>query len=107
MPTYNKLVRDKIPEIIAASGKNFTTETLTQEDYIKELQKKLSEEADEYFEASHVDQALGELADILELIHALAQVHGSTFDQIENIRQEKVENRGGFAEKIFLKEVED
>lgn len=107
MPVYNKLVRDLIPDIIKNSGKNFTTRILDDEEYIKELKKKLSEELDEYENAQSNEEAIEELADMLELMHALVKVHGADIDQLEKIRAEKAEKRGGFEEKIFLIEVED
>ncbi|MDV2581370.1 nucleoside triphosphate pyrophosphohydrolase [Alkalibacillus haloalkaliphilus] len=107
MPTYNKLVRDKIPQMIAATGKSYTTNILSEEKYIKELKTKLSEELDEYLQTNDDNEALEELADVLELIHSLSKVHGSTFEGLESIRQEKSKERGGFNERIYLKEVED
>lgn len=107
MPVYNKLVRDLIPEIIKNSGKKFTTRILEDDEYIIELKKKLSEEIHEYKNAATDKEAIEELADILELMHALAKVHGANIQEIEKIRQDKVKKRGGFSEKIFLIEVED
>ncbi len=107
MPTYNKLVRDRIPEIIEATGKKFSTSILDEEQYIKELKKKSLEELEEYHEAETNKDALEELADVLEIMHALASVHGSSIEEVERIRKEKAEKRGGFQEKIFLVEVED
>ncbi|MFC4321313.1 nucleoside triphosphate pyrophosphohydrolase [Litchfieldia salsa] len=106
MPVYNKLVRDRIPEIIEKTGKTFTTRILSNDDeYIKELKKKSYEELEEYMNAE--SNALEELADVLEIIHALAEGHGSSIEEVEAIRKEKAEKRGGFQEKIFLIEVED
>lgn len=107
MPVYNKLVRDRIPEIIENSGKKFTTRILDDNEYINELKKKLVEEMEEYQQTETNEDALEELADILELMHALAKVHGFNIDEVEKIRAEKEEKRGGFEEKIFLIEVED
>jgi len=107
MPVYNKLVRDRIPEIIQHSGKNCTTEILDDKKYITELKKKLLEEMDEYQNAPADEEALEELADLLELMHALAKIHGASIDEVEKIRASKAEKRGGFGEKIFLIEVED
>ena len=107
MPTYNKLVRDKIPNVIETTGKKYTTTILSDEDYIKELKKKSFEELEEYMNTKNNEDALEELADVLEIIHALAAYHGSSIDQVEQIRKEKEEKRGGFREKIFLVEVED
>ncbi|MGC4379361.1 nucleoside triphosphate pyrophosphohydrolase [Fictibacillus sp. Mic-4] len=107
MPTYNKLVRDKIPEIIVATGKAYNTTILANDEYVKELKKKCYEELDEYAAAENDEQAVEELADLLELMHALASVHGVSFDKIEEVRKEKAEKRGGFQERIFLVDVED
>jgi predicted house-cleaning noncanonical NTP pyrophosphatase (MazG superfamily) len=107
MPTYNKLVRDRIPEIIEAAGKKLSTSILDEEQYIKELKKKSLEELEEYHEAETNEDALEELADVLEIMHALASVHGSSMEEVERIRKGKAENRGGFQEKTFLIEVED
>ncbi|WP_121615351.1 nucleoside triphosphate pyrophosphohydrolase [Virgibacillus halodenitrificans] len=107
MPTYHKLVRDRIPEIIQSTGKNLKAEILNDARYIEELKKKLNEEVTEYQEAATDEEALEELADVLELMHALAKQHGATIDEVEKIRKAKAEKRGGFNEKIYLIEVED
>jgi predicted house-cleaning noncanonical NTP pyrophosphatase (MazG superfamily) len=107
MPVYNKLVRDKIPQIIEQAGKTLTTRILEDDEYRKELRKKAFEELEEYMNASDDETALEELADVLEIIHALAECHGSSIERVEQIRAEKAEKRGGFKEKIFLVEVHD
>jgi predicted house-cleaning noncanonical NTP pyrophosphatase (MazG superfamily) len=106
MPTYNKLVRDRIPEIIERTGASFNTTILSENDYIKELKKKCYEELDEYAAADNDKDAVEELADLLELMYALAKVHGVDFYEIEKVRQEKAEKRGGFQERIFLIDTE-
>lgn len=107
MPVYNKLVRDRIPEVIESTGKQFSTRTLDNQEYIKELKNKSREELDEYLNAENNKDAIEELADLLEIIHALAEYHGTTFEEIEVVRQKKAEKRGGFKEKIFLIKVDD
>ncbi|GAJ58566.1 hypothetical protein B23_1777 [Geobacillus thermoleovorans B23] len=107
MPMYNKLVRDRIPTIIEQAGKTFTTRILDDEEYRKELQKKAFEELEEYVQAETDEAALEELADVLEIIHALAECHGASIEQVEQIRAKKAEKRGGFRDKIFLIEVHD
>ena len=107
MPIYNKLVRDKIPQVIEKAGKTFTVRTLSNEEYRQELRKKAFEELEEYVRAEDDAAAIEELADLLEIVHALAQCHGVTIDQVEAVRAEKAEKRGGFQEKIFLIEVHD
>lgn len=98
---YNKLVRDRIPEIIEASGKSCATEILSDEDYLRMVDAKLDEELAEY----HKDQNIEELADLLEVIYATTIARGYTLEQLEQVRAEKAEKRGGFAKKILLKEV--
>ncbi|WP_034761754.1 nucleoside triphosphate pyrophosphohydrolase [Rossellomorea vietnamensis] len=107
MPTYNKLVRDKIPQIIESKGKEFSTKILNDEDYIKYLKEKANEELDEYYAAETDGEAVEELADLMEVIRALAKQHGSTIEEIEAVRRCKAEKRGGFQEKVFLIEVKD
>ncbi len=99
--TYNKLVRDRIPEIIEAAGKTCTTDTLSKEEYLWLLDLKLDEELAEYYK----DQNIEELADLLEVIHAAAIAHGYTLDELEKVRADKAEKRGGFEKRILLKEV--
>ncbi|MYL64379.1 phosphoribosyl-ATP pyrophosphohydrolase [Bacillus hwajinpoensis] len=107
MPTYNKLVRDRIPEIIRANGNKFNTEILDEAEYKKELQLKLKEELQEYLEAPEDSHAVEELADMLELIYSLVEVHHSSVEELEEVRKEKREIRGGFDERVYLIDVED
>lgn len=99
--TYNKLVRDRIPEIIEASDKTCVTEVLSDEEYLKMIDAKLDEELAEY----HKDQNIEELADLLEVIRAAAIARGCSVEELEKIRAEKAVKRGGFEKKILLKEV--
>lgn len=98
---YNKLVRNRIPEIIEASGKSCVTEVLTDEAYLKMLDAKLDEELAEY----HADQNIEELADLLEVIRACAIARGHSVEELEQVRAEKAAKRGSFEKKILLKEV--
>jgi predicted house-cleaning noncanonical NTP pyrophosphatase (MazG superfamily) len=98
--TYNKLVRDRIPEIIEKSGNRCVTEILSDEEYIEMLDKKLDEELAEY----HKDKNIEELADLLEVIYACAQARGFSLEELENVRATKANKRGAFKYKIFLKE---
>lgn len=98
---YNKLVRDRIPEIIAAAGKTCTTEILSDEAYLCMLDAKLDEELAEY----HKEQNIEELADLSEVLRAVAVARGYTLDELEHVRAEKAQKRGGFEKKILLKEV--
>ncbi|HFK1748818.1 TPA: phosphoribosyl-ATP pyrophosphohydrolase [Bacillus cereus] len=107
MPTYNKLVRDRIPEIIENNGRTFTTRILDEKEYIEEVSKKTKEELAEYLEAESKEHKVEELADLLELVNALAQYEGVTLEAVEQVRKQKAEKRGGFQERIFLVEVHD
>ncbi|HFK1782533.1 nucleoside triphosphate pyrophosphohydrolase [Bacillus cereus] len=97
MPTYNKLIRNKIPQIIKSNGKTPTTRILPEDEYIEELCKKTQEELTEYIKAKTKPDKLEELSDLLELINALAEHEGATLEEINNIRKKKVEERGGFS----------
>jgi predicted house-cleaning noncanonical NTP pyrophosphatase (MazG superfamily) len=100
--TYNKLVRDRIPEIIEANGKKAVYETVTRdEDYIKLLKDKLVEEMNEFLESEDI----AELADMGEVMHALLEYKGVSLETFQRIRLEKLEKRGGFKKKLLLKEV--
>lgn len=100
---YSKLVRDRIPEIIEASGKTCVIEILSDEEYLRMVDAKLDEELAEY----HKDQNLEELADLMEVIYAATIARGYTLEQLEQVRAEKAAKRGGFAERILLKEVNE
>lgn len=103
MKEYNKLVRDKIPEIIEKSGAKAITRTLTDEEYKVFLEKKLDEEVAEFHESKRLD----EIVDILEVIYALNQVYGFSGYDIVLRRETKFRNRGGFEQKILLVGVEE
>lgn len=107
MPVYNKLVRDLIPQVIKSTGKECRTRILDEEEYKKELVIKLKEESEEYFSAQGPKESLEELADMLEIIRALATAHGATWEQLEVLRQKKAEIRGGFQERVYLIDVDD
>ena len=98
---YDKLVRDKIPEIIEKSGKQCEIEILSDEKYLEMIDKKLDEELAE----QHKDKNLEELADLLEVIYAATKARGYSIEALEKVRAEKAEKRGGFDKKILLKKV--
>nr|WP_084723578.1 nucleoside triphosphate pyrophosphohydrolase [Virgibacillus chiguensis] len=70
--------------------------------WLKTLKKKMLEEWDEYLQAADDASALEELADLLEVIHALAKTHGASLQTVETLRKEKCEERGGFDRRVFL-----
>ena len=102
MKVYNKLVRDKIPEIIEEDGKNCKTRILSDEEYIAALEAKLNEEVAEY----QADKNLEELADVLEVLQAICVARGYSLEELEALRAKKANESGGFADKILLEYVE-
>lgn len=102
---YNKLVRDKIPEIIQAAGEKPITRILDDKEYLHELIKKIAEEQQELANAKTTNQQLEELADLYELVLAIAKELGSV-EELELIRVQKAAKRGAFYKKIFLERTE-
>lgn len=98
---HNKLIRDKIPEVIAASGDEFETRVMDMEEFERELRKKLVEEAKELSEATE-DGLTDELADILELAKSIAEHHKINFEDVERYQADKRKKRGGFIKRLFL-----
>ncbi|MBO5127898.1 MAG: nucleoside triphosphate pyrophosphohydrolase [Clostridia bacterium] len=98
---YNKLIRDRIPEIIAKNGQTARVRVLTDEEYLTKLDEKLGEELAEYLADGNIE----ELADLLEVLYAAALARGTTAEQLDEIRRKKAEERGAFAEKLLLEEV--
>ncbi|WP_293337946.1 MULTISPECIES: nucleoside triphosphate pyrophosphohydrolase [unclassified Microcoleus] len=98
---YNKLVRDRIPEIIRQSGNECETAVLSDEEYRQALRQKLIEEATEVAEADG-ENLIEELADLYEVIDALMASYGISENCILNAQAKRRENRGGFAQKIML-----
>lgn len=101
--TYNKLVRDRIPEIIEAKGDTCKTEILSDKEYRKLLDTKLNEEVAKY----QADNNIEEIADILEVIYAIAKSKGYSVADLEKVRSDKAQKRGGFEKKILLVEVDE
>lgn len=95
---YNKLVRDNIPDIIRAQGETPVVRTLDDEEYRLCLVKKLREETEEFCESGELE----ELADILEVVFALAKAQGRTVDELMDAYRRKHEARGGFDKRVFL-----
>lgn len=100
---HHKLVRDRIPDIIESSGKTCVTRILSREEYLAALDAKLTEELAEYQQ----DKSMAELADLLEVMMAVARARGHSFEEVEALRREKAAQRGGFDERIFLESVSE
>lgn len=99
---HHKLVRDGIPEIIRANGDHAEFDTFDDQDYIVALKQKLCEEAREAADAPSVSSLIAELADVQEVIRALAEAEGFSLKEIETRRTEKERERGAFRRKVLL-----
>ena len=102
MKIYNKLVRDKIVDIIEGEGRKVNYIILDDKDYRKELNKKLQEEVKEYLEDNNVE----ELADIVEVIYGILNSMNVSIEGFEKVRMDKKEKRGAFEKRIYLEETE-
>ena len=102
--TYNKLVRDKIPENIEKDiGKTCKYRVLDDKEYLVELNKKVIEEANEFIENNSIE----ELGDLLEVLNAIMKVKGYKMDEVNTFMKEKAEKRGAFNNKIYLEYVDE
>ena len=100
---YNKLIRDKIPQIIEATGKSAIVEKVSNDTYVTLLNQKLTEELQEYLDSNDIE----ELADLVEVIYAILDSRNISIQEFESIRLNKVLKRGAFKEHLLLKEVVD
>lgn len=100
---YNKLVRDRIPDLIVSQGEKPVVRVLEKEEYIVRLEEKLDEEVAEY----HAGRELEELADVLEVIYALCEAQGRSVDELKAVYEKKHMQRGGFSKRIFLLRKDD
>ena len=92
-----KLVRDRIPEIIQEDGKTPIIRIVDEEEYVRELDRKLCEEVEEY----RADGSIEEMADVLEVLFAICEARGHSVEELMEVRNAKREKRGGFEHKIF------
>lgn len=101
--TYNKLVRDKIPaNIDSMEGRKANWRIMDDEEYIKELNKKLLEESHEFIE----ENATEELADVMEVIQNIMRAKNISWEEVKKIQEMKRQQKGGFNNKIYLIDVE-
>ena len=104
---YNKLVRDKIPEIIENKGDKAVIKTLDNNEFWTLLLEKAKEELHEVETAENLDETKKELADLLEVVRAMAENKGFSLSDIMKEANEKADKRGGFSKRVFLVEVEE
>jgi predicted house-cleaning noncanonical NTP pyrophosphatase (MazG superfamily) len=103
--TYHKLVRDQVPAIVAADGGQPVTRVLDHVGYEAALRAKLLEEAHEA-QAAPDGELVSELADVLEVLQALAAVHDMGWEDVVSEAGRKRAERGGFDQRIFLEYVD-
>ena len=102
--SYGKLVRDKIPEIIKRNeGRSARIRILNEDEYLKELNLKIQEELAEYIESGEVE----ELADLEEVLRAILDAKGVSYEEFEQIRNTKNAKRGSFKDRIYLEGLEE
>lgn len=101
MKRYNKLVRDGIPDLITRNGRTPSYEVLSAERYPEYLEDKLQEELAEYRYTR--DQV--ELLDIVEVIQAIVEYRGGTWEAFEEARNERRRERGGYSGRVWLRSV--
>ncbi len=93
---FDKLIRDKIPEGIAERGETAEIVQLKGDALILALQQKIVEEGLEVLDASSGEEIISELADVLEVVNALATALGTSIDDVDDERTDKKDRRGGF-----------
>ncbi|MDQ1255004.1 MAG: hypothetical protein QG646_4283 [Euryarchaeota archaeon] len=97
---HYKAIRDNIPEIIRREGRECSVKALSDTEFLVEIEKKLSEELEEYLHSKNVE----ELADLLEVIYRIAELKGYTKEELEILRTGKNKKNGGFQKNLFLLE---
>ena len=103
MKYYNKAIRDKIPEIIRNSGSKPNVKSLSDDEFLIEMEKKLDEEVAEY----HHSKSIEEIVDIIEVLEKIAELKGKSIEDLISIKDEKNQNRGKFEKNLFLVDTED
>jgi predicted house-cleaning noncanonical NTP pyrophosphatase (MazG superfamily) len=101
-----KLIRDRLPAMMRADGLAVFERQLSDSEFADALREKLIEEAHEAREATSPAELTGELADVLEVIHAMAKAHGLSMEDVEDRRVAKRRERGGFDDRVFNAAVE-
>ncbi|HRY91257.1 MAG TPA: nucleoside triphosphate pyrophosphohydrolase [Candidatus Gracilibacteria bacterium] len=105
--TYNKLIRDRIPEVIRSHGKLPNYRELNREDYREALKEKLLEEAIELKKAESMEDMINEISDVMEILDAVIEEFGINRDEVIIKKLSKKEERGAFTKKLFLEYVDE
>ena len=107
MKTYNKLVRDRIPEIIQKEGNTADIIILSEESFKQAIKEKLIEEATEVCNAQNRDDILSELADLQEVMDTIKQIYNINTLEVNTIQAVKALQRGKFEKRLYLKSVRE
>ena len=99
----NKAIRDKIPEIIKESGSKCNVRTLSDKEFLEKMEKKLDEEVAEY----HQSKSVEEIADIMEVLERIAELRGTSVEELMRVKEEKAQKRGKFEKNLFLVDTEE
>lgn len=99
---YNKLIRDKIPEVIRANGSDCEVKILSDDDFVNELLKKVEEEARELSECQNRKEIIEELSDVIDVIEEVKKVKNISEEEINEAKIKSMERKGGFDKKLFL-----
>lgn len=105
--SFNKLVRDNIPDIIKDNNEVALIRILDENEYRVELYKKLFEECGEVEKSKNSGEVLEELADVLEIVKAIAELEGKELDDVVTVANQKRLKRGGFTKRILLEKTKD
>ena len=100
---YDKLIRDRVPEIISNSGAKYKTHIANDDEYWEKLRTKLSEKVEEFLKDPSVD----ELADIVEIVHAIADFKFGGSGNVNDVKMVKFRERGGFEKRLILDETDN
>jgi predicted house-cleaning noncanonical NTP pyrophosphatase (MazG superfamily) len=103
MKTYDKAIRDGIPDIVRAEGKRCVVAQVSDDEFLGYMEEKLFEELHEYIESKSPE----ELADLLEVIYRVAELKGMDIDELETLRKKKRRERGGFTKNFILVTAEE
>lgn len=107
MKIYNKLIRDRIPEIIEKDGNTADIIILSEESFKQAIKEKLIEEATEVLNADNRDEVLSELADLQEVMDTIKQMYNINTLEVNTIQAVKALQRGKFEKRLYLKSVKE
>ena len=102
---FDKIVRDKVTQLLKENNIDYKQVILTKSDLIKKFKLKLIEEADEVNEANTEEDTISEIADVLEVIEGMVNALGIDYKKIKEAKERKLKRRGGFEKGVFIEYV--